>query len=246
MRPTVSLTPPPSPAPDAPTALMIFAAGKGTRMAPLTDTTPKPLIPVAGRALIDHARDLATGAGVQHLVANTHHLGDQIARHLAGSGIALSDESDALLETGGGLRKALPLLGPGPVLTLNPDVIWTGPNPLAALRAAWDGARMDALLMLVPLAQARGRSGGGDFGRDAAGRITRGGDLVYGGAQIIRPDRLAEIAEDAFSLNRLWDLLITEGRAFGLIHPGGWCDVGRPDCLPLAEALLAEAAAERA
>lgn len=233
---------PASPAPASPPdALMLFAAGKGTRMAPLTDVTPKPLIPVAGRPLLDHALALAREGGARRIVVNIHHLGQQIADHLAGGDVLISDESDALLETGGGLRRALPLLGNGPVLTLNPDVVWTGPNPVAALRDAWDGSRMDALLMLVPVDRARGRVGGGDFALAASGRILRGGPLVYTGCQIIRTDRLADIAEDAFSLNRLWDLLIAEGRVFGLVHPGGWCDVGRPDCIALAEAMLAEA-----
>lgn len=224
----------------APDTLMLFAAGKGTRMAPLTDVTPKPMIPVAGRPLIDHALTLARAGGVRRVVVNTHHLGDQIADHLAGTGVAISDESDALLDTGGGLKKALPLLGPGPVLTMNPDVAWTPPNPVAALRAAWDGARMDALLMLVPVERTRGRLGGGDFALDPRGRILRGGPLVYTGTQIVRTDRLAGIAGPAFSLNVLWDLMIAEGRAYGIVHPGQWCDVGRPDCIPLAEAMLAD------
>lgn len=216
--------------------LMIFAAGKGTRMAPLTDRLPKPLIPVAGRTLLDRALDLGRAAGAGPVVVNIHHLGQQIRDHL-GPDIAVSDESDQLLETGGGLRRALPLLGPGPVLTLNPDAVWRGPNPLAALLAAWDPG-MEALLMLVPLARTHGRQGGGDFSLDPDGRLIRGGDLVYGGAQIIRTDRLAAIAEPVFSLNRLWDLQIAAGRAHGLVHSGEWCDVGRPDCIPLAEALL--------
>ena len=217
--------------------LMIFAAGKGTRMAPLTDVTPKPLIEVGGQTLLDRALALGDAAGAAPVVVNTHHLGGQVRDHVAGRGIRVSDESAALLETGGGLRKALPLLGPGPVITLNPDVVWTGPNPVRALLAGWR-AEMDALLMLVPLARTHGRQGGGDFSLDPAGRLIRRGDLVYGGAQIIRPDRLAEIDEEVFSLNRLWDLLIAQGRAYGLIHDGAWCDVGRPDCIPLAEALL--------
>ncbi|MBV0891092.1 nucleotidyltransferase family protein [Paracoccus sp. Z118] len=221
-----------------PDAMMLFAAGKGTRMAPLTDTTPKPLIPVAGRTLLDRALDLGRAGGARRIVVNTHHLGGQIAAHLDGRDIAISDEP-ALLETGGGLRKALPLLGDGPVITLNPDVVWTGPNPVAALRAAWDGGRMDTLLMLVPVGAAHGRVGGGDFSLDHAGRIARQGDFVYGGAQIIRTDRLAGIEAEVFSLNLLWNLLIADGRAYGIVHPGGWCDVGRPDCIPLAEALLA-------
>lgn len=218
--------------------LMVFAAGKGTRMAPLTDVTPKPLIAVGGQTLLDRALVLARQAGAGPVVVNIHHLGQQIRDHIAGQDIVVSDESDLLLETGGGLRKALPLLGPGPVITMNPDVVWTGPNPLPPLLAAWDDARMDALLMLVPISRAHGRTGGGDFSLDPGNRLIRKGDLVYGGVQIIRPDRLAEIDAQVFSLNRLWDLMIAEGRAFGLIHAGEWCDVGRPDCIPLAEALL--------
>ncbi len=218
--------------------LMVFAAGKGTRMAPLTDVTPKPLIAVGGQTLLDRALVQARQAGAGPVVVNIHHLGQQIRDHIAGQDIAVSDESDLLLETGGGLRKALPLLGPGPVITMNPDVVWTGPNPLPPLLAAWDDARMDALLMLVPISRAHGRTGGGDFSLDPGNRLIRKGDLVYGGVQIIRPDRLAEIDAQVFSLNRLWNLMIAEGRAFGLIHAGEWCDVGRPDCIPLAEALL--------
>lgn len=223
-----------------PETLMLFAAGRGTRMAPLTDVTPKPLIPVAGRPLIDHALALARAGGVRRVVVNTHHLGGQIVDHLRGSDVAISDESGLLLETGGGLRKALPLLGPDPVLTMNPDVVWSGPNPVAALRAGWDAQRMDALLMLIPADRAIGRVGGGDFALTADGRITRGGPLVYTGTQIIRTEGLAAIPETVFSLNLLWDRMIAAGRAFGIVHPGRWCDVGRPDCLPLAEALLAD------
>lgn len=217
--------------------LMIFAAGLGTRMRPLTDDRPKPLIPVAGRSLLDRALDLGREAGAAPIVVNTHYRADQIAAHLAGRDVALSPEPDQILETGGGLRQALPLLGAGPVLTLNPDVVWTGPNVLSALVSAWDDDRMDALLALVPLERATGRQGAGDFDLDG-GRLIRRGDYVYGGAQMIRTDRLADIPNRAFSLNRLWDLMIAEGRAHGLVHPGGWCDVGYPAAIPLAEALL--------
>ena len=217
--------------------LMIFAAGLGTRMRPLTDSLPKPLIPVAGRTLLDRALDLGRAAGAGPVAVNTHYLGSQIADHLAGQDVAISDEPGTILDTGGGLRQALPLLGAGPVMTLNPDVVWTGPNPLAALDAAWRDD-MDALLMLVPLDRAAARQGAGDFSLDAEGRIARRGDYVYGGAQIIRPNRLAEIPDRVFSLNRLWDLLIAEGRAFGIVHAGGWCDVGYPEAIPLAERML--------
>ncbi|MDO5647098.1 nucleotidyltransferase family protein [Paracoccus sp. (in: a-proteobacteria)] len=218
--------------------LMIFAAGLGTRMRPLTDMRPKPLISVAGQTLLDRALAMGRDAGAGPIVVNTHYLGAQIRNHLAGQDVAISSEAGHLLDTGGGLRRALPLLGDGPVMTLNPDVVWTGPNPLAALNDAWDDARMDALLMLIPLDRAQARQGGGDFARDADGRLTRRGDYVYGGAQIVRPDRLAEISGASFSLNKLWDMQIEQGRVYGLIHPGGWCDVGRPDTIPVAEALL--------
>lgn len=216
---------------------MIFAAGLGTRMRPLTDSLPKPLIPVAGRTLLDRALDLGRDARARPVVVNTHYLGGQIAAHLAGRDVAVIDEPGEILDTGGGLRQALPLLGTGPVMTLNPDVIWSGPNPLATLEAAWRDD-MDALLMLVPLSRATARQGAGDFALDGTSRISRRGDLVYGGAQIIRTDRLAGIPDRVFSLNRLWDMLIAEGRAFGVVHPGGWCDVGHPGAIPLAEGML--------
>jgi MurNAc alpha-1-phosphate uridylyltransferase len=224
----------------APDALMLFAAGLGTRMQPLTATRPKPLIPVAGRALIDHALAAARGAGVARVVANVHYLGDQIRAHLRGQDVAISDETPRLLDTGGGLRAALPLLGPGPVFTLNTDAVWTGDNPLTQLAAAWDDDRMDALLLLMPVDQAAPPSGRSDFIL-SAGRIARAGQArghVYLGAQIIRTDRLAGIAEDVFSLNRLWDAMIAAGRAFGLVHRGGWCDVGHPGGIAEAEAML--------
>ena len=221
-----------------PDALMLFAAGFGTRMGALTQTRPKPLVPVAGRPLIDHALDLAEGAGIGRIVANTHYLGAQVAAHLAGRRVAISDESARILETGGGLRRALPLLGPGPVFTLNTDAIWTGPNVLCALRAAWRPG-MGALLALVPAGRATGHAGAGDFTLGADGRLTRGPGHVYTGAQILDPSGLAAIPEEVFSLNRLWDTMLAEGRVFGLVHPGGWCDVGRPESIPLAEAMLA-------
>lgn len=223
-----------------PDALMIFAAGLGTRMRPLTDHLPKPLIAVSGQTLLDRAIRLGRDGGARRIVVNTHYLGDMIAGHLAGQDIAISHEPGPVLETGGGLRAALPLLGDGPVMTLNPDVVWTGPNPVADLRAAWNAGRMDALLSVIPLTAATGRVGGGDFAIDAAGRISRGGDWVYAGAHVLNPARLADIPDRVFSLNRVWDRIIADGRAFALIHAGGWCDVGRPETIPLAESLLAD------
>ncbi len=221
-----------------PEALMLFAAGFGTRMGALTSNRPKPLVQVAGRALIDHALALAEAAEIARVVANTHYLGGQIAAHLDGKNVLVSAEQSLILETGGGLRAALPLLGPGPVFTLNTDAVWTGPNVLSTLRAAWDGDRMGALLALVPPEQALGHCGNGDFALGADGRITRGPGLVYSGAQIVDPAGLEEFDEQAFSLNRHWDRLIAEGRAYGVVHPGGWCDVGRPESIALAEQML--------
>lgn len=229
----------------APDALMLFAAGFGTRMGALTADRPKPLIPVAGRALIDRALALADDAGITRKVVNLHYLPEQIESHLKNRpDVTLSWERDQILETGGGLRAALPMLGEGPVLTLNSDVVWTGQNPLTQLRAAWNPERMDALLLLLPAAKARGHTGRSDFLMDTASRISRADGakgLIYLGAQIIRPEALAAIPERAFSLNLLWDQMIANDRAFGLIHQGGWCDVGRPEGIATAEAMLADA-----
>jgi MurNAc alpha-1-phosphate uridylyltransferase len=211
-------------------------------MGPLTRTRPKPLIAVAGKPLIDHALDLAALPGITRKVVNLHYLGDQIATHLKGRGLILSWERDLILDTGGGLRAAAPLLGPGPALTLNTDAVWTGANPLAELMAAWDGTRMDALLLLAPASRALGHSGNGDFLMDDQGLIARAAGqqgLIYLGAQIVKPELLKEIPETVFSMNLLWDRLIARGRAFGLVHRGGWCDVGRPEGIALAEGMLA-------
>lgn len=224
-----------------PFPLMIFAAGFGTRMGALTADRPKPLIPVAGRALIDHALDVARGAGAGRVVVNVHYLADQMEAHLAGSGVAISDERAQILETGGGLRAALPLLGPGPVAVLNSDGIWTGANPLAELAGAWDPGRMEALLLLLPVDETRGHGTKGDFRLDRDGRISRGEggeDHVYIGAQILQPGRLAGVAEAAFSLNPVWNQMIAAGTAYGIRHQGGWCDVGHPEGIAEAERLL--------
>lgn len=225
--------------------LMLFAAGLGTRMRPLTDARPKPLVEVAGRPLIDHALDLAGAAGIGRIVVNLHYLPGQIRDHLAGrSGIAFSEEG-MLLDTGGGLKKALPLLGDGPVLTLNTDAVWTDPLALKALLSAWDPARMEALLLLVPKERALGHAGPGDFLPGPDGRLRRGPGAVYTGAQILKTGRLAEIEDPAFSLNRVWDAMIAAGGLFGTMAAGAWCDVGRPGSIALAEAMLGAADVRR-
>jgi MurNAc alpha-1-phosphate uridylyltransferase len=222
--------------------LMLFAAGFGTRMGALTADRPKPLIAVAGRALIDHALAMADGAGTRPIIVNLHYRGDLIRAHLAGRrDVQFSDERDAILDTGGGLRQALPLLGPGPVLTLNTDAVWTGANPLTQLVAAWDPTRMDALLLILPVGDAAGHGGRPDFAWHADGRIDRGGGNethVYLGAQILKTAQLADVPERAFSLNRLWDRMIADGRAYGIVHQGGWCDVGTPAGIGVAEDML--------
>ena len=227
--------------PDYPFPLMVFAAGFGTRMGALTQDRPKPLIPVAGRALIDHALEVGHRAGVTRTVVNTHYRADQIAAHLKGRGIAISHESGQILETGGGLKAALPLLGDGPVAILNSDGIWTGANPLAELSAVWDGSRMEVLLLLLPLGETLAHGPKGDFRLAPDGRISRGAggeDHVYIGAQILHPARIAAMPETVFSLNRPWTEMIAAGTAFGLVHRGGWCDVGHPEGIAAAEALL--------
>jgi MurNAc alpha-1-phosphate uridylyltransferase len=227
--------------PAYPFPLMIFAAGFGTRMGALTADRPKPLIPVAGRPLIDHALDIANAANASRVVVNTHYRADQIAAHLAGLGIIISHEPGPILETGGGLKAALPSLGPGPVAILNSDGIWTGANPLLELAAAWNPARMEALLLLLPLARTLAHGPKGDFTLDAQGRIARGRggeDHVYIGAQIIDTARVAATPDAVFSLNRPWSEMIAEGTAYGVVHDGDWCDVGHPEGIVEAERLL--------
>jgi len=223
-----------------PEAAMLFAAGFGTRMGDLTRDRPKPLVEVAGRPLIDHALDLVRPLELPRVVANLHYKPEMLRAHLEPQGVALSQEAPEILDTGGGLRAARPLLGPGPVFTLNTDAIWSGPNPLELLRAAWDAEAMDALLICVSPDRALGHAGGGDFAIDAAGRVRRGPGAIYGGAQILRTDLLDEIAEEVFSLNRVWDRMLARGRLFALDYPGRWCDVGHPGGIALAESLLAE------
>lgn len=220
-----------------PDTVMLFAAGFGTRMGALTAERPKPLVPVAGRALIDHAMDLTAAVGISKTVVNLHYRGQMIRDHLAGRQILFAEEPE-ILETGGGLKAALPLLGPDPVLTLNSDAIWQGPNPIEALLAAWDPTRMDALMMLIPPKQALGYAGQGDFHMAEGGQLTRGPGAIYGGVQILKTEGLYEINQNAFSLNLLWDQMLANGRLFGLTYPGAWCDVGNPDGLKLAEDLI--------
>lgn len=221
-----------------PDAVMIFAAGLGTRMGALTRTCPKPLLQVGGKALLDHALALADTAGIGTKVVNIHYLPDMVRAHLAPRGdVAVADESARILDTGGGLRAAAGLLGCDPVFTLNSDAVWSDDTALTRLAAAWDPDRMDALLLTVPLARAHGRAAPGDFSAAADGRLSRGGDQVYTGAQILSLDTLSHVEEPVFSLNRAWNHAAAKGRLHGLSYPGHWVDVGHPEGLVMANAL---------
>ena len=217
---------------------MMFAAGFGTRMKELTRDRPKPLIEVGGRALIDHTLALARAAGCAPIVANLHYKAEMLEAHLAPLGVQTVSETPDILDTGGGLRNALPLLGTGPVVTLNTDAIWSGPSPVSLLQQAWEPGKMDALLLCLPPAQALGHGGQGDFLLQADGRLERGPGLVYGGIQIIRTEGLKAVAETVFSLNLAWNEMQARGRLYGISYPGRWCDVGHPGGIALAESLL--------
>lgn len=170
-------------------------------------------------------------------MANLHYLPDALERHLKALDVQTIHEP-VLLETGGGVRNALPLLGDGPVITLNSDAVWRGVNPIAAMLAAWRPDDMDALLTLIHPETAFGYVGQGDFSLSETRRLTRGPGFIYTGLQIMKTDRLNTIGEDVFSLNRIWDLMADDGRLFGVVYKGGWCDVGQPESIPLAEAML--------
>lgn len=229
--------------------LMLFAAGFGKRMGELTALQPKPLVQVAGKALVDHAMDIADAAGIQRRVMNLHYRGQQLADHLAGANVLFSWETDQILETGGGLKAALPLLGDGPVLILNTDAIWTGQNPLVQLMNAWDEARMDALLLTLPAEIARSATGRSDFvvQTPMPGPIRwANGDRghLYLGAQLVHPRILDGFEEPAFSFHGPWTKAISCGRAYAIEHRGDWCDVGHPEGIALAESVLAGACAD--
>jgi MurNAc alpha-1-phosphate uridylyltransferase len=227
---------------------MVLAAGIGKRMRPLTATRPKPLVRVNGRALIDHSLDKLVEAGVSRAVVNVHYLPGQIEAHLAqrsAPSTVISDEREALLETGGGMVKALPLIDADPFFCLNSDNVWLdGPqNVFAALSDTWDPAKMDALLLLVNHARAFNYNGRGDFHLDPMGRITRRkpgrvAPFIYTGIQIVSQRLLREAPEGAFSTGVLWDRAIAEGRLYGISHYGQWFEVGAPEMIAPTEAAL--------
>ncbi|MEM9098351.1 MAG: nucleotidyltransferase family protein [Pseudomonadota bacterium] len=227
-----------------PEAAMVLSAGRGTRMRPLTDSCPKPLLEVAGQSLLDRGLAHVMGAGIPRAVVNIHHLGSMIRDHLAereAPEIVISDETDELLDTGGGIVKALPDLG-ACFASLNSDAIWHGPNPLAALLDAWDGAMVDALMLLVPKERAVGYTRPGDFFLDGPRPIRRGAaesaPYVFTGAQIFRAEAFADAPEGPFSTNVIWDRLIRRRQLWAAVYDGAWVDVGTPDGLALANALV--------
>jgi MurNAc alpha-1-phosphate uridylyltransferase len=231
------------------TAAMIMGAGLGLRMRPLTDDRPKPLVMVGGKTLIDHSIDRLVAAGVTRIVVNLHYRGEMLRAHLArrrDAEIIFSDETDKLLDTGGGVVKALPLLGPAPFFVLNSDSVWveSASAALPDMIAEWDDARMDGLLLLADMHTAMGYEGKGDFVMMKDGQIARARDhaglpaCAYPGVQIAHPRMFAEAPEGAFSTNLMWDRAITRGRLFGTQLDGVWIHVGTPEARDEAEAYL--------
>lgn len=242
----------PDPGGHVPETAMVMAAGLGKRMRPLTATRPKPLVEVAGKPLIDHVLDRLRSAGIRRAVVNVHYMADAMEAHLkARAGdldMIVSDERAQLMETGGGLVKARDLLGDEPILCVNSDNLWVdGPtDAIRALAAAWEGSKMDALLLVVPLARANSHRGQGDFHLDGFGRITgrrkpgRLAPFVYTGVQILHPRVIVDAPDGPFSTNLFWNRAIEAGRAWGLVHQGLWFDIGSPAAIGEAEAVLAD------
>jgi len=233
---------------------MVMAAGKGTRMQPLTNTMPKPLVPFMGRPLIDHVLDRLEEAGIEEVIVNSHHFADMLEAHVLKRKhprIILSDERAELLDTGGGAKKALHLLGDDPVVTFNSDSVWyEGPNMdkgagqnIRNLINAFDADKMDALLMIADAATTIGFVGRGDFHMDAAGRLSRRGDApmapcMFAGVQVIKPALFADGPAGAFSTNLIWDRLIARGTLFGHRMAGTWMHVGTPEDLAKSERFI--------
>ena len=231
-----------------PRSAMVLAAGLGVRMRPLTETMPKPLVPVAGKPLIDHVLDRLADAGVTHAVANVHYLAEQIVAHVAkrtAPRVTISDERGLLLGTGGGVVKALPELGAAPFFHINSDTIWIdGVTPnLVRLAEAFDASGMDALLLLAPAAGSIGYSGRGDFLMSPDGRLRARGEreiapFVYAGAAILSPALFAGAPEGEFPLTLLFKRAQDAGRLFGLRLEGLWMHVGTPDAIAAAEGAI--------
>lgn len=239
-----------------PRRAMVLAAGRGLRMRPLTDHTPKPLIAVAGRSMLDRALDRLDAAGVEAAVVNVHHLAAKVRAHLAartgGPRTVISDETDALLETGGGIRKALPLLGPAPFYVVNGDIVWLDGAVPALVRLArqWDEARMDVLLLLKEAVTAHGYDGRGDFFLGPEGVPRRRGDspsapYIFAGLQILHPRAFDGTPDGAWSLNRVFDRALQKGRLYAVVHDGPWFHVGTPDAIAPTEERIRAAMIEQ-
>lgn len=230
---------------------MIMAAGKGTRMMPLTADRPKPLIEVGGVALLDHVLDHLRDAGVGKIVVNVHYRAEQVESHLEASAadldVCISDERDLLRDTGGGLVHALPIISDDPFICVNADNWWTnaGESAISRLTAQWDGSRMDVLMLLIPLGMAYNSQGTGDFNMDDEGRLSRPqGDVpatyVWTGIQMLSKNLIVDPPADVFSTNIFWDRAISAGRCMGIVHEGLWFDVGYPAAIAATEQRLAE------
>ncbi len=222
---------------------MILAAGLGLRMRPLTNTLPKPLIPVAGKTMLERTFDHLHEVEVSKIVVNTHYLASFIKKAVP-SGTLISHE-EILLETGGGIKKALPLLGNTPFFTLNGDSVWTGSESLKEMEKVWDTSLMNALLLLIPREKAHGYEGKGDFFMSEEGCLSRRDEAseapyVYGGVQLTSPHLFENSPEGAFSINILWDKALEKGRLFGCIHQGEWFHISTPQDLARYEPMVAK------
>lgn len=218
-------------------AVMLFAAGFGTRMGALTKDRPKPLVKVAGKPLIDHAMRFVRDFPDARVVVNAHYKSGQIIDFFDGTDVKVSVETPQILDTGGGLKAALPLLDADVIFTMNTDAVWDGPNPLRVLKSAWKDD-MQALLLCVPKAQTIGHAGMGDIDISPNGRATWGIETIYSGVQIIRSDIVSNTPETVFSLKAIWQKLEANGKLKAVVYPGRWCDVGHPDGITLAEDML--------
>ena len=229
-------------------AAMILAAGFGTRMQPLTNSCPKPLIEVAGRSLIDRTLDRVRDAGIDRVVVNMHYLADQIeawAEQQSDPAVVLSDERPEILDTGGGVAKALDVLGSEPFFVFNSDSFWVDGNKpaLARMRHAWSDDKMDCMLLLADPARSVGFDGQPDFNLDDDGRLSRFSDeangFIYCGCYLVSPRVFDSAPDGPFSMNVLWNKAMAEGRLFGLVHDGLWLHVGTPEAIKEAEDALA-------
>jgi MurNAc alpha-1-phosphate uridylyltransferase len=236
------------------TQAMVLAAGLGTRMRPITETTPKPLVKIGGKAMIDYALDSLREAGVKTVVVNVHHHADQMERHLAtiaGLDVIISDERERLMDSGGGLARGLSRLDPSvPALVMNADLFWIGepegtPSNLVRLAGHFDPETMDIAMLCVEESRTTGHNGKNDFSMAADGRLTRyrAGDpdpVVYAGALALMPGLLSDAPEGPFNLNIYFDRAIAARRLFGERLQGHWLTVGTPDAIAPAEAMIAQ------